>query len=1050
MASRIQGITVEIGGDTTKLSKALESVNKSIKGTQSGLKDVNKLLKLDPSNTELVVQKQKMLKDAIEATKEKLATLKTAAQQANEQLANGEITQQQYDALQREIVETEQNLRSLQDQAATTNATLAKIDEAGEKLQNIGSSVENVGKKFLPVTAAVTGLGTAAVKTAADFDSEMSKVSAISGATGDDFDQLRAKAREMGAKTKFSASEAASAMEYMAMAGWKTSDMLNGIEGVMNLAAASGEDLATTSDIVTDALTAFGLSAADSGHFADILAAASSNANTNVSMMGETFKYCAPIAGALGFSAEDTAEAIGLMANSGIKASQAGTSLRTIMNNLSGEVTFAGKNIGEVTIATSNADGSMRSLNDILADCRVAFSGLTESEKASNAEALVGKNAMSGFLALMNSSETDINKLRGAIENCDGASESMAETMQDNLNGQLTILKSQLEELAISFGDILMPTIRKIVWNAVGVYSDYGISGTSKEKRTGFRRLMRHCKDGKIDRIVCKSISRFARNTADFMSALDVLHDCGVTILFEKENLDTADPTSDFILTTLAAIAQEESRSISSNIRLGQKMRFPKGDVPNKIMYGYRYNGKMVTSESGYEYKDIEIVEEEARVVRRIFHEVVEGKAYTEIARGLNMDKIPAPVTDAVRVRKKKSKKGQLNSDLLDGWTGGNITRIVRAERYMGAVLIQKKFTSDYLTHEVRDNKGEVPQYFVRNHHPAIVDEDLFEKAQEVVKVNSDLYNRTRSGKKPRAFSQRLICGECGRFFHVTNGNGNYPIWRCPTSSRTTGKRICHAEKVYEEQVVRAFRKAVLERFRLTLKPIHDNVAVADIMSGRFKEQYDNFTPEADSFVSQMLARLESIQKLDFMERDRAFYKKQIAAAHTSVESTSKKIRLLKSQVDVMQTRLELLGDEMIDPASIEEKKKLIEKLECDIQKDTDTEQKLTEQLDYMEDYWEELEGDYERREKAIEWMKNLPAGRDGTVAFLNEVTEEHCKAFLLSITIHSPLKFTVHWFDDTKTEVEMDSNIEDYRNTASYYDGHTMRDGSQRKRHVR
>ena len=271
MASRIQGITVEIGGDTTKLSKALESVNKSIKGTQSGLKDVNKLLKLDPSNTELVVQKQKMLKDAIEATKEKLATLKTAAQQANEQLANGEITQQQYDALQREIVETEQNLRSLQDQAATTNATLAKIDEAGEKLQNIGSSVENVGKKFLPVTAAVTGLGTAAVKTAADFDSEMSKVSAISGATGDDFDQLRAKAREMGAKTKFSASEAASAMEYMAMAGWKTSDMLNGIEGVMNLAAASGEDLATTSDIVTDALTAFGLSAADSGHFADKL-----------------------------------------------------------------------------------------------------------------------------------------------------------------------------------------------------------------------------------------------------------------------------------------------------------------------------------------------------------------------------------------------------------------------------------------------------------------------------------------------------------------------------------------------------------------------------------------------------------------------------------------------------------------------------------------------------------------------------------------------------------------------------------------------------------
>ena len=586
-------------------------------------------------------------------------------------------------------------------------------------------------------------------------------------------------------------------------------------------------------------------------------------------------------------------------------------------------------------------------------------------------------------------------------------------------------------------------------WNAVGVYSDYGISGTSKEKRTGFRRLLRHCKEGKIDRIVCKSISRFARNTADFMTALDTLHDSGVTILFEKENLDTADPTSDFILTTLAAIAQEESRSISGNIRLGQKMRFPKGEVPNKIMYGYRYNGKTVTMESGYEYKDIEIVEEEAKVVRRIFQEVADGRAYTEIARGLNRDKIPAPVTSAVEARKKNSKKGQLNSDLEDGWTGRNIGQIIQSERYTGAVLIQKVFTPDYLTHEVRQNKGEVPQYFVRNHHPAIIDEDLFETVQEIRKGNSASRGRENEERKPRAFSQRLICGECGRFFHVTNTNNN-PIWRCPTSSQTTGKRICHAEKVYEEQVVRAFRKAILERFRLIVSPIHDNVEVADIMSGRFRDGYDNFTPEADFFVGQMLARLESIQKLDFMERDRAFYKKQIVAVQTSMESTKKKIRLLKSQVDVMQTRLELLGDEMIDPASIEEKKKLIKKLEQSIQTDGENEQKLTEQLDYMETYWDELEDDYERREKAIAWMRNLPAGQEGTIAFLNGVTEEHCKAFVLSITIHSPLKYTVHWFDDTKTEVQMDSNIEDYRNTASYYDGQAMRDGSQRKRYVR
>lgn len=463
MAGRIQGITVEIGGDTTKLQTALKGVNTEIRNTQSQLRDVDKLLKLDPGNTELLAQKHRLLGDAVKETKEKLETLKAAAEQANTALANGEITQEQYDGLQREIVETEQKLKSLEEQAKQSGTALQEIAAKGEKLKDIGDNVTEVGKKFLPVTGAVTGLGAAAVKTAADFDSEMSKVSAISGATGSDLESLRDKAREMGSRTKFSASEAAQAMEYMAMAGWKTEDMLEGVEGVMNLAAASGEDLATTSDIVTDALTAFGLSASDSGHFADILAAASSNANTNVSMMGETFKYCAPIAGALGFSAEDTAEAIGLMANAGIKSSQAGTALRTIMNNLSGEVKLSGAAFGEVTIATANADGSMRSLSAILADCRSAFSQMSESEKANAAETLVGKNAMSGFLALMNAGEGDINKLSNAIANCDGKSAEMAATMQDNLAGQLTILKSQLEELAISFGELLMPAIRSIV-----------------------------------------------------------------------------------------------------------------------------------------------------------------------------------------------------------------------------------------------------------------------------------------------------------------------------------------------------------------------------------------------------------------------------------------------------------------------------------------------------------------------------------------------------------------------------------------------------------
>ena len=463
VASRIKGITVEIGGDTTGLQKALKGVNSSIRNTQSSLRDVNRLLKLDPKNTTLLSQKQKLLKDAIGDTKDKLETLKTAQEQAKEQLENGTLGRDKYDALQREIIETENELKRLEKEAKEAESGLVKLAEAGGKMEIAGDKIAGAGKAVMPLSAGVTALGAAAVKTTADFDASMSKVQAVSGATGKEFDALREKAREMGAKTKFSASEAADAMNYMAMAGWKTEDMLSGIEGIMNLAAASGEDLAITSDIVTDALTAFGMTAKDSGHFADILAAASSNANTNVSMMGETFKYAAPVAGALGFTAEDTAQAIGLMANAGIKSSQAGTALRSTMTKLSKDFSISGKNIGDVTIKTKNADGSMRELNDILADSREAFAGLTEAEKAQAAQSLVGKNAMSGFLALMNASPKDIEKLEGAISSCDGAAENMAEVMQDNLSGQITILKSQIQELAISFGDALMPMIRRIV-----------------------------------------------------------------------------------------------------------------------------------------------------------------------------------------------------------------------------------------------------------------------------------------------------------------------------------------------------------------------------------------------------------------------------------------------------------------------------------------------------------------------------------------------------------------------------------------------------------
>lgn len=349
-----------------------------------------------------------------------------------------------------------------------------EMQKAQKFMQTAGKQITDIGKTLtVGITTPLLGLGTISVKTAADFQEGMSKVSAISGATGDDLARLTDMAKQMGATTKFSASESAEAFQYMAMAGWKTEDMLSGISGIMNLAAASGEDLALVSDIVTDALTAFGLSASDSGHFADVLAAASSNANTNVAMMGETFKYVAPVAGSLGYSAEDTAVAIGLMANAGIKASQAGTSLRQILLGLQGGVELATKSTDSWVIEVENADGSMRNLNDVVVDLREAFADMTDAQKASNAEAIAGKIGMSGLLAIVNASEGDFNKLTGAINNSNGVAQSMAETMQNNLNGKLTQLKSALEGVAISFGEVLTPMLMKVVESITNVVQKF-------------------------------------------------------------------------------------------------------------------------------------------------------------------------------------------------------------------------------------------------------------------------------------------------------------------------------------------------------------------------------------------------------------------------------------------------------------------------------------------------------------------------------------------------------------------------------------------------
>ena len=338
---------------------------------------------------------------------------------------------------------------------------------------------EKVAGTLAKVGTAIAGLGTAvggyAIKVGGDFEAGMSKVQAISGATGEDMEKLSELAKQMGKTTKFSASEAAEGYQYMAMAGWKTEDMLAGLPGIMNLAAASGESLATTSDIVTDVLTAMGKGAGDAGTFANVLASASSNSNTNVAMMGETFKYVAPLAGALGFNIEDLSQAIGLMANSGIKASQAGTSLRSILTRLASPTDEVETAMAKYGITIADSDGKTRSLSEIMQNLRESLGGLSEQEQTAAATAIGGQEAMSGLLAIVNASQEDYDKLAGAIANSTDAAENMANTMQDNLQGKLVILKSALEGVGISIYEKFEEPLKSAVEKVTEAVSNFDV-----------------------------------------------------------------------------------------------------------------------------------------------------------------------------------------------------------------------------------------------------------------------------------------------------------------------------------------------------------------------------------------------------------------------------------------------------------------------------------------------------------------------------------------------------------------------------------------------
>ena len=502
-------------------------------------------------------------------------------------------------------------------------------------------------------------------------------------------------------------------------------------------------------------------------------------------------------------------------------------------------------------------------------------------------------------------------------------------------------------------------------WISAGVYCDHGLSGTSTQKRAGFRRLLRHCREGRIDRIVTKSISRFARNTMDFLEAVRILRERHITILFEQEHLDTADPIfGDFILTTLGAISQEQSRTISENILWGIQKRYQKGDSPNFAIYGYRFRAIDSTEQTGNpfrqtpenfalsspedcRYRQVEPAPAEAEIVRYIYGKAVSGTPCTQIARTLNLRRIPAPV------RPSSPSEISPHPGPSHGWTGQMIGRILRSERYTGDVLLQKTYTTDHISHTVKRNHGNRPQYRVRFHHPAIISRELFQEVQEIQAARTT----AAPGKSTHTrypFSGRLICGCCGRHYHTRNRN-YYPVWFCPSASLNNGITACHSEKVYEEQLIQMLQKAVLERFLPTGKP-------------------------AAEFLYEMQKRLLHIQENDYFEQERTLQKHLLLTAAADPHAGQQRLNEWK------------------------------------------------EKLASSERYWEKLEQDYPWRKEALDWTRKLPRTTDGFGQFLSGLAVNYVKAFVLSVVIHDPFHYTIHWFDNSRTNVTMHNNIQDHR----------------------
>lgn len=487
---KIKGITIEIGADTLGLDKALKGVEQSSKKASDELREVNKTIKTAGDSAVLWQQKQKLLTDALEGSREKLKLLEDAQEQVKKQLDSGAINGEQYRAFEREVEYARKEVSKYETGLEEAND---KVRELGEESGDTAKDVQNLGDRAEDtanggISAMTVALGelvadgiklagrelkdftTDVVKTGMSYEASMSNVQALSKASSAEMEKLSAKAEEMGATTKYTAAESADAFGYMALAGWKVEDMLNGIDGVLNLAAASNMDLAKASDIVTDYLTAFGLTSSDSAHFVDMMTYAMANSNTTTEMLGEAYKNCAATSASLGYSAEETTAVLMTMANAGIKGGEAGTALNAIMTRLATDTKGCASALAEYGVDVYDTKGEMQSLSSILEGVSGVWGTLSDQQQANMAKTLAGTNHYAALQTIMNGlsdsakeSEMSFGDYAAALENCDGAASDMSTTMIDNLQGDMTLLSSAVDGMKIRLAKELNPAMRDVV-----------------------------------------------------------------------------------------------------------------------------------------------------------------------------------------------------------------------------------------------------------------------------------------------------------------------------------------------------------------------------------------------------------------------------------------------------------------------------------------------------------------------------------------------------------------------------------------------------------